>query len=242
MTRQWPVTILLTGHLLWPALAQLPDTTLTGDWRFDEAKGDAIRDGSGFGNGGVLYGAQRVPGRRGQALAFNQPGSGVKVASSPGLNLADAISIEAWICPSEAGAESRVILAKNDEYALRIDKPSEGGRISFFVHVGSPAVTWEPRVSSPRPPAPGVWQHLAAVWDGTVIRLYLDGEPVASQPRTGKPNPNPYPVVIGNWEYPSCHGAQFGGLIDEVRVYTRALTPDEVKAHCRGTDLGAPAR
>ena len=34
-----------------------------------------------------------------------------------------------------------------------------------------------------------------------------------------------YPIIIGNWEYPSCHGMHFGGAIDEVRIYNYARKP-----------------
>ena len=51
--------------------------------------------------------------------------------------------------------------------------------------------------------------------------------------RPGYPNPNPYPVMIGNFEYPSCHGGAFGGVIDEVRIYQRALSAEEVRDRAR---------
>lgn len=204
---------------------------LVAHWRFDEEKGRGIKDSSGFGNGGEMVGAQRVAGKVGRALSFGTPGSFVKIPYSASLNLGDAISIEAWICPRDTGEASRILVSKNDEYALRIDNPREGNRISFFVHVGQPAVTWEPRVSSQGPPKLNVWHQVVATWDGTESRLYLNGELVGTRKRVGKPNPNPYPVMIGNWEYPSCHGTHFGGLIDEVRIYNRALSAEEVRAH-----------
>jgi len=109
-----------------------------------------------------------------------------------------------------------------------MDKNSEGGRISFFVQVGTPGVTWEPRVSTKAPPTLNAWHHVVATWDGKQLRMYLDGELQAERNRVGLPNPNPYPVMIGNFEYPSCHGGNFGGLIDEVRIYNRAITEREV--------------
>jgi len=206
---------------------------LVGCWSFDRDRGNVARDESGNGNHGLVVGAERAPGKIGYGLRFSNKRSYVKVWCSPSLNLGMAISVEAWILPGGSCEQSRVIVSKNDEYALRIDKAPEGGRISFFPHIGSPAVSWEPRVSSKEPPTPNQWHHVAAVWDGQTERLYLDGKLEAEKERTGKPNPNPYPVMIGNWEYPSCHGTCFGGVIDEVRIWRRALSEAEVARHFR---------
>ena len=59
--------------------------------------------------------------------------------------------------------------------------------------------------------------------------MYVDGELHAERERVGAPNPNPYPVMIGNFEYPSCHGANFGGALDEVRIYGQALTAQQAQ-------------
>jgi len=224
-------TMCTVGRAAVPAPDPVGDRGLVAHWRFDEEKGRGIKDSSGFGNGGELIGARRVAGKVGRALSFEAPDSLVKIPCSASLNLGDALSIEAWICPRDISEFSRILVSKNDEYALRIDNPREGNRISFFVHVGQPAVTWEPRVSSQGTPTLNVWHHVVATWDGAESRLYLNGELVGTRERVGKPNPNPYPVMIGNWEFPSWHGAHFGGLIDEVRVYNRALTADEVREH-----------
>ena len=204
---------------------------LVGWWSFDGGRGSTARDRSGLGNHGAICGAERVPGKVGKGLRFAAGGSCVRIPCRPSLNLGSALSIEAWVCPAEPADVSRVILSKNDEYALRVDKASEGGRISFFPHVGSPAVAWEPRVSSKAAPTSGAWHHVAAVWDGRKERLYLDGVLEAETDRAGRPNPDPYPLMIGNWEYPSCHGTCFGGVLDEVKLWSRALSAEEVARH-----------
>jgi beta-galactosidase len=170
-----------------------------------------------------------VKGHIGRGLRFADAASAVRISRRRSLSLDEAITLEAWVLPGPSSDESRIIIAKNDEYLLRIDKAPEGGRVSFFVHVGSPAVTWEPRVCCTSPLTPGVWHHIAGTWDGRKLRLYVDGEPEGETDRAGHPNPNPYPVMIGNFEYPSCHGGAFGGVIDEVRIYRRALRPEQVR-------------
>jgi hypothetical protein len=196
----------------------------------DEGSGSRARDSSPHGLVARVPGAEWVRGADGTALSFARPEAAVRVPSRRWLQLGSQLSLSAWVYPTIADEQSRIIIAKNDEYLLRMDKQSEGGRISFFVQVGTPAVNWEPRVSSEAPPALHVWHHVLAAWDGARLRLYLDGELQAETLHAGFPNPNPYPVMIGNFEYPSCHGGNFGGLIGQVRIYARALTPGEVRA------------
>jgi len=206
---------------------------LVGWWKFDEGKGNVIKDSSGSGNNGEAVKVIWVDGKSGKALSFMETGSYVKIPCRPSLNLGDAITMEACIYPVDISRDSRIIISKNDEYLLRIDRPSEGNKVSAFLHIGTPAVMWEPRISSRTVPETNTWHHVVVTWDGAKMYLYINGETSAIRPRVGKPNPNPYPVMIGNWEYPSCHGTNFGGIIDEVRIYNRALTYEEVRARYR---------
>jgi hypothetical protein len=201
---------------------------------FEEGSARRLLDASGCGQRAVVKTAPWVGGVHGLALSFADPAAAVRVASRRSLNLGAAITIEAWILPGPPSDLSRIIVAKNDEYLLRIDKQPEGGRISAFVQVGTPALNWEPRVSSLLPPTVGQWHHVAVTWDGTLLRMYLDGALQAETQHIGKSNPNPYPVMIGNFEYQSCHGGNFGGAIDEVRLYQRALAATEVRQRFSG--------
>jgi hypothetical protein len=196
---------------------------------FDEGGGRRALDASVHQRPGVVRHAVWVPGKHGTALSFAAPEAVVRLPRRPWLNLGTQLTLEAWVFPTIANEQSRIIIAKNDEYLLRMDKRSEGGRLSFFVHVGRPAVTWEPRVSSLAPPPLHAWSHVVATWDGARLRLYLNGDLQAEAERTGRPNPNPYPFMIGNFEYPSCHGGSFGGLLDEVRLYDRALSAEQAR-------------
>jgi len=214
------------------ALPAAPPTSVDGlvaELAFEEGEGRKLVDTSGLEQRARAVDVEWVRGPSGRGLRFADAGSAVRISSRRSLNLDQAITLEAWVLPGPSSDESRIIIAKNDEYLLRIDKAPEGGRVSFFVHVGSPGVTWEPRVSSEDPLTPGVWHHIAGTWDGRKLRLYVDGEPHGETDRTGHPNPNPYPVMVGNFEYPSCHGGAFGGVIDEVRIYRRALRAEQVR-------------
>ena len=69
------------------------------------------------------------------------------------------------------------------------------------------------------------WTHLAATYDGTTVRLYVNGAQVASRAVTGNLISSTGALRIGG---NTIWGEYFSGLIDEVRIYNRALTPAEI--------------
>jgi hypothetical protein len=90
------------------------------------------------------------------------------------------------------------------------------------------------------------WTHLAASYDGSTKRLYVNGEQVTSHDEFGALvyDPAPVPVAIGSdWQF-NASDARFNGRIDEVALYNRALTPDEIlssyTADFAGKDLSRP--
>ena len=76
------------------------------------------------------------------------------------------------------------------------------------------------------------WTHLAATYDGTTMRLYVNGVQVASRPQTGNIATSTNPLQIGG---DSIYGQYWSGRIDEVRVYNRALSAAEIQ-----TDMNVP--
>ena len=71
------------------------------------------------------------------------------------------------------------------------------------------------------------WAHLAATYDGVTMRLYVNGVQVASRAQTGAIATSTNPLQIGG---DSIYGQYFAGLIDEVRVYNRALSAPRSRA------------
>ena len=82
-------------------------------------------------------------------------------------------------------------------------------------------------VSGKGPLPAATWSHLATTYDGANQRLYVNGVLIATQALTGKIATAPGALRIGG---DSIWGEHFRGLIDEVRVYNRALTVDEIKS------------
>lgn len=141
---------------------------------------------------------------------------------------AGAVTVEAWVKTErvEGGGAGRSdhqqIVGKGDqEYALKINPDNN---IEFFVHAQN---QWR-SVSTPTPADfPDRERHLAGVYDGATLRLYIDGREAASSAVGAvRVAPTAYPLSVGsNSQIP---GRDFDGLIREARVYTRALSQAEI--------------
>ena len=135
-------------------------------WSFD----GNLADRSGRGNDAFAASASFAPGHSGQGL---QCGKGPAVVpDSPELRPAPGLRIECWAKLDALGTSWQPLLIKDRAYQLRVDPPQEGGRFSFFLHLGG----WEPRVRSKTAAKLGVWYHLIAGWDGKEIWIDVDGQ------------------------------------------------------------------
>ena len=198
---------------------------LVGAWGFDETTGTSVTDSSGTGHTGTLSGATRTTaGRFGRALSFDGVDDWVTVPDSNPLDLTTGMTIEAWIRPSAVGTDWRTVLLKEQPGSLVYALYAGDGTGRPATHVfttadrGTSAATTTP---------PGSWTHLAATYDRSTLRLYVNGVQAASRSLTGSLRTSTGALKIGgNGIWPEW----FAGLIDEVRVYNRALTAAELQA------------
>ena len=110
---------------------------------------------------------------------------------------------------------------------------SSASRPMVYVN-NSPSVSRPNDVSAPAALPLNTWSHLAATYDGAILRLYVNGAQVSSQARTGPIVTSSGALRIGG---DTVWGEYFRGVIDEVRVYSRALTPAEIQTDMK-TALG----
>ena len=208
---------------------------------FDEPpKNGVVRDESGTGNDGRAVNARwTAQGRRGGALQFDRTNSYVTVPNRPSLNPAQ-ITIAAWIKTSYSGGVWCRIFDKSFDKGFAL---SDGGDVQQYHAKGQ--LDWEIGGSSGDSKAvreinsrplridDGRWHHVAGTYDGTVQRLYLDGELLSQERRwKGRVPANNYDLTIAaNRSDPAADevGASFDGLIDEAMMFNRALSPDEVR-------------
>lgn len=229
-----------------PALAT---TAPVGVWTFDEGSGTRVADSSPSGNNGVLTGGVSwVPGVFGSALSFDGSSGQVKMADNDALEPAAAVTVSAWFKNSGSPGTYRYIVAKGANECIAASYglySGPNGGLQFYVsqHRGT--------VYARSPDAGlGVWDgkwHLAVgTYDGSAIRLYVDGVQVGSGTAWAGsleyllPN-NLNDLYIGN--YPGCESHWFVGAIDNVMIWNRALSASEVGAlvPAGGTPGGPPS-
>jgi hypothetical protein len=196
------------------------DNVLVGKWTFDDISGTTAPDTSGNGNNGRLYGSPTVvTGRAGGALEFNGS-SYVEIPNSNVLNVNQG-SFSYWFKSNNALSASsnrQDLFAKTLSYWLILNYPQKDGRFSFVLNRGNPIVfstgaSWNA----------SEWHLLTGTNDGTTLKLYVDGTlqgTAASAPIEQSNSP----ITIGK----SVYSSGFIGAIDDVRVYSRALSAGEV--------------
>jgi Concanavalin A-like lectin/glucanases superfamily/Secretion system C-terminal sorting domain len=166
----------------------------------------------------------------GSALNFNGTNSKVTIQNSTSLAIGgNTITLEAWINPASFKAETwqgSVILkdysggaGKDYGYGLRC-----GGQGQFDVVLGGG--NWQELKSPQNSISLNIWTHIAATYDGSYIRLYVNGEEVADKRVTFNIINYANNVIIG--DSPGFPGRVFNGKIDEARIWNIARTSDEI--------------
>ncbi|MDF5758238.1 LamG-like jellyroll fold domain-containing protein [Spongiactinospora sp. TRM90649] len=210
-------------------------TGLVAAYGMDEATGAAVTDASGNGHNGTARDATRVAtGRHGGALSFNGSSSWVRVADAAGLRLTSGMTVEAWVRPVAVGSSYDTVVLKEHPSGLSyaLFSSTDGSRPSSVVSVSGETETFGSSGLGA-----GVWSHLAATYDGSALRLFVNGVQVGSRPVTGDIRVSSgRDLFIGGNEF---WGDHFEGLIDEVRIYDRALSAAQIQADMN-TPVGPP--
>ena len=198
---------------------------LVAAYSFSEGSGTTTLDQSGNNNTGALSGATwSAAGKTGNALSFNGTSARVTIADSSSLRLTNGMTLEAWVQPS-AISGWRTILLKEDTAELAYSLYANGGndRPGTVIHLASGS---QVAVGTAQLPL-NTWTHVAATFNGTVLRFFINGAQVGSLNVTGSMIVTTKPLQIGGNQV---WGEYFQGLIDDVRVYNRALSPAEIQS------------
>ncbi len=198
---------------------------LVGYWHFDEGTSTVTYDATSHKNNGLIYGgANWVKGKVGGALDFN--GINNYVALPPNfLNVVDFTFI-AWVKWNGGGNWQRIFdFGQNTNANMFLTPKSGANTLRFAITISGS--NNEQRLNTDYLPV-GEWKFIAVVLDGDIGRLYVDG--VLKDTQTITLNPNQV-VGANNWFGKSQYTADeyFNGLIDEIRIYNRALSEEEIK-------------
>lgn len=207
---------------------------LLGFWKMDEGEGNSAADASGGTAGASLVGATWTEGRVNRALGLDGASARADFTSSP----PETITISAWVRSDSAGNSIFPRIVNGPEHLLFFGRDETGwedanrGTVKFFAdRTGDDGVWYSP----PGSIGDAEWVHVAATYDGSSANnrpeIYVNGErlPVLSQidPSGDRPSVPGTSWSIGD----DGQGTRaWDGAIDEVRVYQRALSHDEVRA------------
>lgn len=189
----------------------------------DEPSGTFTRDGSVNGFNGTTVGTASVAGKVGQAYDFDG-GSGtiVTVPDNNTLDQTADFTVSAWIKPgiSTQGTLARIV-AKTGNYFLAYD--AAGTKMQFIVYCSAQTTA----TSTTNLTNTANWYHLAGTRVGNTMTLYVNGvsEHQATCSAGGVATTNPF--ELGN---SSGTPQPYDGLIDEVKLYSRGLSANEIKA------------
>lgn len=212
--------------------AETPTIT-EGFWPMDEGSGSIVYDKSGNGYDGTITGAGWISCADRGYLVFDGSSDSISIPNSAGLNPTNAVTYEAWAYPTEYDTDKVIQKRDWDGHGLDLDKWN-GWQGGVTTASGKTTIRWgEGR------PALNRWYHLALTYDGSTLRLYVDGEEKASTPLTGTLKTSTSPVYIGS---DANTQKWFNGSIANAAIYSTALSPQEIGAHHAAfTPAGCPA-
>lgn len=177
----------------------------------------STRDIAGASPATLVGGAAYAAGRVDQAFSLDGTSAWVEVPDAAALRVTGAFTIDAWIYPNATGGRivDKITAGAGDGYLL--DTWGGGVRLLFDGQSLSGATVLPT----------GAWSHVAGVYDGAEMRVYVDGALDGARATTAAVPTNALPLRIGA---ASDGGSRFSGLIDEVEVFNRALSQAEIQA------------
>jgi hypothetical protein len=200
-----------------------------GYWRLGEPSGTTANDSAGSNTG--TYGAvpeqgvdSLVPADPANAAAgFDGIDDRVDVAHAASIAPSEQVTVEAWIEPDQFRAPGTYsgLVVKPESYALQLD----GSRLEFTVMRDTVRYRAQAPVGAIEL---GQAYHVVGTYDGTQVRLYIDGVQVAATPLTGAIGESEQDLSIGSWH----DSAEFAdAVVDDVSIYGTALSTSQVEQH-----------
>lgn len=217
------VLVLLTFTGVWAA-----DDGLVAYYQFNEGQGTLTRDSSGQGNDGTISGARFLKNASGYCLEFDGSASYVDCGSKPSLDLRQAVTLEAWLMPTGRPKGEPGVMGK--QFSSFLLTYYHDGQVYWYIGAGGN--------NSNGPVPEGTWHLVTATFDGENIALYVDGKLYRTVTSRFKSIPAGGKFLIGcvagaeSAADPNYRNtAHFAGLMDEVKVWNRALSAAEIAQH-----------
>jgi len=208
------------------------DSSLVGYWKFDEGSGSTAYDASGKGNNGTWNGTQAgtsgyySAGKVGPyAGYFDGSTDFVNVLNSSSVAITGSIAIATWFISGLATTTPQAFVSRwgsSNSYVLDWNHGSVSQKLGFFT--AGPGT-----ISTSTTAGDNNWHQAVAIYNGSALNLYLDGALVHNQAGSGSISDNSGNLRIGK-DGTGLGPAFFNGLIDDIRIYNRALSAAEIQA------------
>jgi O-glycosyl hydrolase/predicted secreted protein len=209
------------------SLAVAQSSGLVAAYSFDEGSGTTAADSSGNGNRGTLVNGATwsTSAKFGAAASFDGSNDRIDVADSNSLDLTSGMTLEAWVRPTANSGYRTVVLKEVSgelAYSLYAADSDHGTRPSGWVRIAGTSRYADGTGSVPL----NTYSHVAVTYNGSALVFYVNGVQTRSTAVTGSIMTSTMALRIGG---NSIWGEYFQGQIDEVRVYSRALSQNEIQ-------------
>ncbi len=229
------------------SLAELRDG-LVAYWPMDDGSGETALDATGNGHDGTLHNGtlwEMADAKNGDA-AVNLDGEDDVIEMEPFDVIGGGITLAAWVRPDDFSVGDGRIISKATEWGTNdhfwMLSTIDANHVLRFRLKTNDGQDTALLVATSGGLEAGKWQHAAATWDGSDMRLYQDGEEVGSMAKGGTAvaTDDNVSVAIGSQPLnafnadPNHTKLPFDGLFDDVVIYDRALSPDELEQLASG--------
>jgi prepilin-type N-terminal cleavage/methylation domain-containing protein len=198
---------------------------ILGNWNFDEGTGTTAIDSSGYNNNGTLINGptwttdtpQKAAGQGQGKYALSFDGTNDYVNLGTVGRYSNAVSVEAWVKHTPAVDYDDIVAGLCGDLLFAFNQLNQlrwGGQCNNPFS----GLTYATNIDN-------AWHHVVATYNGSSAKAYVDGVLVSSGSASGSFSAGT--LHIGN----SGSGEYYNGLIDEVRVYSAALTATEIQQH-----------
>lgn len=198
--------------------------SLIASYNMEPTNSETLLDSSGLGNNATIFGAASTTGINGSAMQFDGANDYCLVKSNSSLTNLNQLSIATSIKLNELGGNYRDIVHKNSQYTLRLGPSGSAYKISGAVYLDGVyhgiSANWVDRISDT-----DTWHDLAFTYNGTEIKLFLDGSLIKTKTATGAIMTNNSDLYIGGW---ATEKHCFGGSINNLQIYNNAISVGSV--------------
>jgi Tfp pilus assembly protein PilX len=199
-------------------------------WKLDEGMGIVASDSVGNNHGTLTNGPTWTLGKLGAATRFDGVDDSVPVPHSADLSLTEGITLMAWINSNNLSNFHTVIIKGNSINGGNYRFGTDGRKLNFSFQDGAirQFKTSDLKLKT------ATWYHIAATFDNAndTVRIYRNGTPVGSWSTTRQPTTNTQILNIGGNQ----SGEYWNGVLDDVRIYNRALSAAEIAAVATKSD------